>query len=445
MLIGLAQPRVRALLRRLLTSGLDAVDPAVALHRHVKRRGTSLHIDRRHYDLSDFSRIVAVGAGKASGRMAAALEEILGHWLSGGLVVVKHGDTTFTKKVRLIEAGHPVPDQRGQKAAAQLLALVGDLGARDLVFVLLSGGASSLLPAPVPGLTLLDKQRTTQLLLRSGATIHEINTVRKHLSSLKGGRLVAATPATIIALILSDVLGDDPSTIASGPTAPDPTTYHDACAILRRHFIWRKVPKRVRKHLLLGARGEREESPKPGSPLFRRVHNAMIGNNRAAVDAVMREARRAGLHTLLLSTSLIGEAREAARLFAAIGREIKASGQPIKRPACLIAGGELTVTVRGGGQGGRAQEFALAAAQEIAGLHCIYIAAFGTDGTDGPTDAAGAVVNGQTARRAARLGLDVAESLRCNDAYPLLKKLGSLITTGPTGTNVNDLYLLIVL
>lgn len=445
MRIGVKQPRVRALLGRLITSGLQAVDPALALRRHVKRRGAVLYIDRKRYDLRDFSRIVAVGAGKASGRMAAALEEILGHWLSSGLVVVKYGHTTFTKKVGLIEAGHPVPDQTGQKAAGKLLTLVGDLSSRDLVFVLLSGGASSLLPAPAPGLTLSDKQRTTQLLLRSGATIHEINTVRKHLSSLKGGRLVAATSAGIIALILSDVIGDDLGTIASGPTTADPTTYHDACAILRRYHIWQKVPSRVQEHLLLGKRGKRAESPKPGSALFRRVHNEMIGNNRAAVDAVAREARRAGLHPLLLSTSLTGEAREAARLFAAIGREIMNAGRPLKRPACVLAGGELTVTVQGGGQGGRAQEFALAAAQEIAGFHNIYVAAFGTDGTDGPTDAAGAVVDGQTVIRAARLGLNAADALRCNDAYPLLKKLGNLIITGPTGTNVNDLYMLIVL
>jgi glycerate-2-kinase len=389
--------------------------------------------------------VVVVGAGKAAVPMAVALEELLGPQLDSGLVVVKYGHGAGTTRIGLVEAGHPVPDRAGQQAAARLLTFVRGLSSRDLLFVLLSGGASSLLPAPAPGLRLADKQRATRLLLRSGATIQELNTVRKHLSTMKGGRLAAATPARIVTLILSDVIGDDLGSIGSGPTAPDPTTYAQACAILRRRGVWNSLSRRVQIHLLLGARGMRTESPKPASGLFRRVQNQIVGNNRAAVDALADAAARSGIRPLVLSTSMIGEAREAARLFGAIAREIVINGRPLSRPACVIAGGELTVTVRGKGLGGRAQEFALAAAQEIAGLSNVWIIAFGTDGTDGPTDAAGAVVDGQTLARAKRRGVNLVEALEQNDAYHCFKKLHGLIVSGPTGTNVNDLYLLLVL
>ena len=325
------------------------------------------------------------------------------------------------------------------------MTLLNQLTADDLIFVLLSGGASSLLPAPAPGVTLADKQRTTTLLLRSGATIHEINAVRKHLSAMKGGRLAAATRARMITLILSDVLGDDLGTIGSGPTAPDETTFVDAIQALRRYRIWKQVPSNVRMHLLKGQRGAYPESPKSGARIFRRVQNQIIGNNQAAVETVSRVAKHDGLHPLILTTSLQGEARQAAKWFGAIAREIVTTGRPIQRPACLIAGGELTVTVRGNGRGGRAQEFALAAARELAGLPNVWIAGFGTDGTDGPTDAAGAIVDGHTLTRAAQLDVDPMDSLDRNDAYHFFKTVGGLIHTGPTGTNVNDLYLLIAL
>ncbi len=445
MRLGVKQPEVRALLGRLLMAGVHAVDPAVAVQRWVKRSGHTLTVGPRRYDLRHYQRLVAVGAGKASAHMAAALEEILGNRLTGGMVVVKYGHACATKTIAVSEAGHPVPDQAGQHAAEQLRTLISELSPKDLLVVLLSGGASSLLPAPVGGLTLTDKQRTTQLLLRSGAVIQEINTVRKHLSALKGGRLAAATQARVVSLILSDVIDDDLGTIASGPTAPDPTTYAEASHILRRHGIWNRVPARVRQYLLQGTRGLYPDSPKPGAQLFRRVQNQIIGNNTAAVEAVAHEARRSGLRPLVLSTSMTGEAREAARLFGGMAREIVATGRPVMRPACVIAGGEFTVVVRGNGKGGRAQEFALAAAPEIAELPNVWVAAFGTDGTDGPTDAAGAVVDGRTVARAVSLGLDPMAAMACNDAYPFFKRIDQLIMSGPTGTNVNDLYLLIVL
>jgi len=445
MQIGVRQPRVRALLARLLEAGLHAVDPAAAVRRHVRRAGIRLHVGRQRHDLREYSRVVAVGAGKASARMGMALEGALGDRLVGGLVVVKYGHTAPTKTIEVVEAAHPVPDQAGRRAAARLLALAGSLTPNDLLFVLLSGGASSLLPAPAPGLSLRDKQQATRLLLRSGATIQEINTVRTHLSAIKGGRLAASTPARVVSLILSDVIGDDLGTIGSGPTAPDPTTYKEACMVLRRYRLWQAVPTRVRSHLLDGRRGMHADTPKPGSRLFRRVQNQLIGNNSQAVEAVARAAKQAGLCPLILSSTLTGEATGAAREFGAIAREIASSGRPVARPACIIAGGELTVTVRGNGTGGRAQEMALAAALEIAGLPNVWIAAFGTDGTDGPTDVAGAVVDGQTVAHAARAGLNIASALRRNDAYPFFKKLDRHITSGPTGTNVNDLYLLIAL
>lgn len=437
-------PRIRRLLPRLLAPALAAVDPAAALRRHVRRRGSLLQVGARRYDLDRYERIVAVGAGKASARMGAALEAVLGARLEGGLLVVKYGHGAATTRLAILEAGHPVPDRAGEAAAARLLALVRSLGPRDLLVVLLSGGASSLLPAPAPGLSLADKQRTSALLLGCGAGIREINAVRKHLSAIKGGRLAAACRATIVTLTLSDVLGDDLAAIGSGPTAPDPTTFAEACAILRRYGLWRRVPASVRRHLSDGLAGRVAETPKPGARLFARVHHQIIGNNRQAVAAAATAARRAGLRPLVLTTTLTGEAREAARLFGALAREVLATGRPVRPPCCVLAGGELTVTLRGHGRGGRAQEFALAAAREIAGLPRLWIAGVGTDGTDGPTDAAGAVADGRTAARASRAGLDPEAALARNDAYTFFTKAGGLLVTGPTGTNVNDLYLLIV-
>lgn len=436
-------PRVRAFLEGLLRAGLEAADPADAVRRTVRRHGPRLQVGTARYDLRRHARIIAVGAGKASGAMAAELEQILGNDLHGGVVVVPYGLRRRMRAIAVLEAGHPLPDQAGRRAAQQVLAVVQTLSRHDLLFVLLSGGASSLLPAPSPPVTLAEKRRTTQLLLRCGATIQETNTVRKHLSSLKGGRLAAATSAHIISLILSDVIGDDFGTIASGPTAPDPTAYADAYAVLRRYGLWEAIPARARGCLAAGMRGARAETPKPGAPVFRRVQNEIVGNNATAVAAVARTATRSRFQPFVLSTSFIGEAREAAKIFGAIAREIVSYGRPVARPACVIAGGELTVTVRGRGLGGRGQEFALAAAIEIANVPAVWIAAIGTDGTDGPTDVAGAVVNGETVTRAKRLGVDLTEALRRNDAYRFFKKVGGHISTGRTGTNVNDLYLLI--
>jgi glycerate 2-kinase len=436
---------IRPLLRKLIVRGLGAVDARRAVCRAISRNGEKLVIGKRRYNLRRYERVVVLGAGKATASMAQAVEQRLGSRLQGGFVVVKHGHVVPTRRIVVAEAGHPVPDRSGQRAAARLCAMASELGRRDLLIVLLSGGASSLLPAPVAGVTLADKQRTTQELLRCGASIREINTVRKHLSRIKGGRLAELTEATVVTVILSDVLGDDLSAIASGPTAPDPTTYQEAVAILKRHRIWRAVPPRVRRHLDRGCRGLASETPKPGSSLFRRVHHSVVGNNDAAVTAVVRAARDAGLCSLVHTPALIGEARDEGQRFGALARQIVREGTPLRRPCCVVAGGETTVTVTGKGTGGRAQEFAAAAALEIAGLAKVWVLAIGTDGTDGPTDAAGAVIDGNTVARAKRFSVDLEGALKCHNVYPALKQLHQLIVTGPTGTNVNDLYLLLAL
>lgn len=445
MQIGVPQPRARVVLARLFRAGLQAVDPYEAVRRQVRIRRGRLTIGSQGYSLQQLNRIVVVGAGKASGRMAQALEAQLGARVETGLVVVKYGHGAPTKKIRIVEAGHPVPDQAGLQAGREIMAMIGVLQPDDLLIVLLSGGASSLLPAPASGISLKDKQETTKLLLRSGARIQEMNAVRKHLSCMKGGQLAAATSARVASVILSDVIGNDLGTIGSGPTAPDPTTFREAKTILERYGVAQKVPASVRRRMEAGLAETVAETPKPGDALFRRVDNVLIGDNQEAVDAAAKAARAQGLRTLVLSTTVTGEAREIAKLFGAMAREIEARGRPIARPCCVIAGGEPTVTIRGQGKGGRAQEFALAAALEIAGLSAVWVAGFATDGTDGPTTVAGAVVDGETVSRAQRGKLNPFRALQDNDAYSFFKKLHGHIVTGPTGTNVNDLYLLLAL
>lgn len=437
--------QARSVIARLIRAGLRATDPAHVLPCKVRRNGHILHVGRRRYDLQAFDRVVAVGAGKAAARMAQALERVLGPRLEGGLVVVKKGHRVPTRRVIVREAGHPIPDRAGLKAAAELRERVEACGPRDLLFVLISGGASSLIPAPVAGVSLADKQTITDRLLRSGAAIQEINIVRKHLSTIKGGRLAESTKARIVTLILSDVIGDDLASIGSGPTAPDPSSFQDAIAVLRRYRLWGTAPDPICEHLGQGRRGIVGETPKPGSARFKRVQYEIIGSNRQALAAIEAAARHAGLRTVLFSTALIGEASRAGEAFASLAHRLAAGKGILRRPCCVVAGGETTVTVTGHGKGGRAQEFAVAAACEIAGLPDMWIAAVGTDGTDGPTDVAGAVVSGETVTQARQKGMSLRRVIAQHDSYPALKALKSHIVTGPTGTNVNDLYLLLAL
>lgn len=436
---------IRGLITTMLRQALAASDAGAALRRAVQKEGNRLIIGRRRYDLHHYQRVVVVGAGKATAPMARAIEALLGRRVHDGVVIVKYGHAIPTTRVAVVEAGHPLPDRAGLSAAHRLLSMISALTGRDLLIVLLSGGASSLMPAPVRGVSLRDKQRITSQLLRCGAGIGEINSVRKHLSNLKGGRLAAATEASILTLILSDVIGDDLSVIASGPTAPDPTTYHDAVDCLKRYRLWSSAPVAVRRHLEQGRRGGFRETPKPGDARFQKVHHEVVGNNQLVLTALMRAAREKGLRTVLHSSRLVGEARKAGAHFGAIARRILANDDPLAPPCCLVAGGETTVTVTGRGRGGRAQEFAVAAAKAVAGLPRVWVAAIGTDGSDGPTDVAGAIVNGDTWQRARSMGIDLDAALQRNDTYTALKRLRCHIRTGPTRTNVNDLYLLFAL
>ncbi len=426
-------------------AALRAADPAAATLRHVVRDGSSLNIGGVTCDLDLFDGVYVVGAGKAGAMMAGAMESILGNRLAGGAVNVKYGHTTPLRRVELIEAGHPIPDAAGVAGTEKIAGLLDRLGEDDLVFCLLSGGGSALMPLPVEGVTLSEKQAVTGRLLQCGATINEINTIRKHISRVKGGQLARlASPARMVSLVLSDVIGDPLDVIASGPTVPDESTYSDCRAILGRYELENELPPSVIRHLDAGMKGTEPETPGPGDPVFDRTQNVMIANNRQALDAARTEAEKRGYNTLVLSSSIDGETREIARVYSAMAREIAQHGDPVRSPACVISGGETTVTLKGEGKGGRNQEFVLAAAAGIEGLERTVVFSAGTDGTDGPTDAAGAVADGQTLARAAEKGLAADVCLDDNDAYHFFEPLGDLVMTGPTHTNVMDMRLLLV-
>jgi len=404
---------------QIFQAALAAADPYAAVLRHLQFDGHTLIAGRRRYKLADFDRIQVIGAGKASAAMARAVERVLGRRISGGLLNVPDGTAARVHRLALLPASHPIPDDRGVEGARRILEIAHAAGPRDLLICLISGGASALLPAPVPGLSLSAKQEITRQLLNAGATIHEFNTVRKHLSLIKGGQLAAAAhPATVITLILSDVVGDRLDVIGSGPTVTDSSTIGDAESVLRKFGV--AIPVGVLR-----------ETPKAIE-----AQNLIVGSNRLAIDAAARKAKDLGYRTLVLSTSIEGETRDIARMHAAIAREI-----PLRRPACILSGGETTVTVRGKGLGGRNQEFVLAAAMELAG---VTVLSAGTDGLDGPTDAAGAIADAHTLARAAKLHLDPRAFLDNNDSYHFFEKVDGLIKTGPTGTNVMDVRILLL-
>lgn len=411
-------------------AALAAADPGEAVARHLRR-----------LDYSRFRHIYVVGAGKAGGSMAAAAERILGRRVTAGLVNVKEEYARKLRRVELHPCGHPVPDARGIEGARRIAELAASAGRDDLVLCLISGGASALLPLPAAPITLDEMQAATELLLASGADIHEFNTIRKHISQIKGGQLARlAAPARVESLLLSDVIGDDPGVIGSGPAAPDTSTFADALAILDKYGLRARVAASLRARLEQGAAGAIAETPKPADSLFTRVRNTVVGSNRLALSAAARRARELGLRPLLLASGVQGETREIARMHAAIAREMADSGRPVRPPACVITGGETTVTLKGGGKGGRNQEFVLAAALQIAGLPNTVVFSAGTDGTDGPTDAAGAIADGATLSR----NPDARSYLDRNDSYHYFEPLGDLIKTGPTHTNVMDVRLILV-
>lgn len=434
-------------------AGLKAVDPAVAIKRHLSMRGEDLMVLSSEGawesctlgPAGSYQRVIVVGAGKASARMCQTLEAFLGDRIDGGLVIVKTGHALPTTRVEVVEAAHPVPDMRGMAAAERLMEIVSGADEKTLLIVLISGGGSALLPLPAEGITLEEKQRVTDILLAAGADIGEMNAVRKHLSAIKGGWLGRrAAPAAVLTLILSDVVGDRLDVIASGPTVPDSSTFSMAEEVLRRHGVLDEVPEAVRTRLARGIRGELDETPKAGDPCFSRTREVLVGTNRAALVACCEAAERLGFKTLLLSSIIEGETRDIARMHAAIGRECRLSGSPLHAPACIVSGGETTVTIRGAGRGGRNQEFALAAALDIDGHEGVAVLSAGTDGTDGPTDATGAIALDDSVVRARSIGLDARRHLDDNDAYPFFDALDDLIITGPTGTNVMDVHLVLV-
>lgn len=436
--------------KAIFLKSISSVDP----YRRLKEY---LHVDRgrliikeegkneKIFNLNEFENIFLLGTGKASSSMAQAIEEILGQRITKGFITTKYGHGLKLRYTEVIEAGHPIPDEKGIYGAQKMRNLLHQSGPKDLILFLVSGGGSALLPLPANGITLEEKQKLTQLLLACGADIKEINTIRKHLSLIKGGWLARwAYPSTLITFILSDVVGDPLDMIASGPTVPDSTTFQEAWEILEKYHLTQTVPLSIRRHLLLGKENKVEETPKSKDKVFEKVFNIIIGSNLLALREAEKEAKKIGFHTLILSSSIGGETQEVARFHGAIAREIVSTEHPVHKPACVLSGGETTVTLRGSGLGGRNQEFCLAGAFEIEGLEKVVLLSGGTDGTDGPTDAAGAISDYTTLRRAKGMGLDPKAYLMNNNSYHFFEKLGDLLMTGPTRTNVMDVRVLLV-
>lgn len=445
----------RGIIRRIMAAALEAVDPEKAVLNSLRREGNTLLIGGEPYDLADIDRVFLIGGGKAGAPMAKAVAAVVGDRLHACIINVKDGytlgkdqaarmDRDSACPVQFVEAGHPTPNQAGVDGARLMADALNGVTERDLVLCVISGGGSALISLPAEGISLADIQALTDLLLRSGATINEMNTVRKHLSAIKGGGLARlAQPARLAALLLSDVVGNPLDVIASGPTVPDTSTFDDAWAVLDKYDLTSRVPAAVRKRLQAGREGQVADTPKPGDPIFERVQTLVVGSNDIAAARAVEKAKQEGLHSLLLTTYLEGEAREVAKVAAALAKEMAVSDRPLARPACLVAGGETTVTISGTGKGGRNQELALAAALALDGWEDVLIATLATDGTDGPTDGAGAIVDGGTVARARAGGLDAADFLRNNDSYHFFQITGELLVTGPTNTNVNDLLFIV--
>jgi len=431
--------------QELFQASIDAVDAKKCVHQFVHLDNDVLHVGEQQYDLTQFSQVLVVGMGKASPQMGLALEEVLGERIGGGIINTKYDHKEDLQYIDIVECGHPVPDEAGVQGTRQILDLLSQADEKTLVLCVISGGGSALTPAPVDGVSLQDKQKTTQLLLACGANIVELNAIRKHLSQIKGGGMArVAFPATVVALMLSDVIGDPMDVIASGPTVPDTSTFQTCMDILAKYELVDQIPESVRTRFEAGVAGDIDDTPKPGDEDLSKVHNLVVGSNGLAVQAAADKAKALGYNTLVLSTRVEGEAREVAYVYAGIAKEIASSGQPLVRPACVIAGGETTVQVRGDGKGGRNQELALSAALQLQGWDDVVLMSGGTDGTDGPTDAAGAIVDGQTISRAQSKNVSALDHLKNNDAYHFFKPLDDLIMTGATGTNVADVAFVLV-
>ncbi|NOQ40938.1 MAG: DUF4147 domain-containing protein [Desulfuromusa sp.] len=426
-------------------AGLRAVAPGAAIKKFCQLDGEILTVAGQNYDLKLFDKIFVLGAGKAGASMAKAIEEIVGDRITEGLITVKYDHLEELKIIKIQEAGHPVPDQNGLDGAQAIYQFAASADDKTLVICLISGGGSALLPLPVTGVSLEDKQETTRTLLACGATIHEINAIRKHLSVIKGGGLARAVyPATLITLILSDVIGDDLDSIASGPCVPDSKTFADCKTIFKKYSITKKIPSSVLSHIESGIAGNVAETPKAGQEFFKKTQNVIVASNFNALLKAKEKADELGYNTLLLSSMLEGETRDVAANHIAIAREIQLHGYPLQPPACLLSGGETTVRIQGTGKGGRSQEFTLAAAIKMAGMENVTVLCAGTDGSDGPTDAAGALADEKTLQRAQAISINPQKYLDNNDSYHFFDKLDDLYKIGPTNTNVMDLRIILV-
>ena len=430
----------------ILDGALKAVDPVEAVLNALSLEGDILSYEGGSVDLSKTKKIIVVGGGKAGGLMAKAVEALLGKRITSGYVNVLKGteDAVRTGRVSLKGAAHPIPDHEGVKGVDRMFDLTNGLTKQDLVITLMSGGGSALMPYPAPGINLEDMRKLTSILLRAGVTINELNAVRKHISGFKGGQFARHVyPARMINLLLSDVIGDPIDTIASGPTSPDESSFMDARGVVVKYGLLDEIPENVLTRLNAGMNGMCPETPKHGDPIFENVSNLVIANNYMAAKAASEAAEGLGYNSLILSTHIEGEARQVGVMFAGIAREEQTRGLPVPRPAAIIIGGETTVTVKGEGKGGRNQEVALGSIRKMSGLSAL-IATLGTDGIDGPTDAAGAIVDGESLTRALELGLNPDVFLDGNDSYSFFKPMNDQIMTGPTGTNVNDLTVILV-
>ncbi len=458
---GIYLERVYQELKEIFWAGVDRVNPLNMVKNHVKLSNERLVVttetDKVELDLNDFDEIVVVGAGKATAKMALAIEEILGDRISRGLISVKKGHTESLNFIKTVEAGHPVPDENSVRAAKEIAKLCVSGGDRTLFINLISGGGSALLCYPFSSTNLSigleEKQKTTQLLLASGASIQEVNCIRKHISNIKGGRLARLMhPAVSLNLILSDVVGDRLDSIASGLTVPDETTYRDAMDILERYGIKDKVPAKVYEIIKAGCDGVISDTPKSGEGIFERVYNVLIGNNVTALLAAKKMAENLGYNTVVLSSRVIGDVRDAASFYLGIALDEAEYELLNKKPSCIIGGGETTVRLKGRGLGGRNQEMSLWFLKGLAEnmtkgedlLKRIYFLSAGTDGNDGPTDAAGAFASLGVLRRAGDLGIGIDEYLVNNDSYHFFERVGALLKTGPTNTNVCDIQVVIV-
>lgn len=435
--------------KKILAAGISSVNAKTAVTRSCTVKNGRLFIGKTGLDLAIYDNIYVIGAGKATAAMAAAMEEILPDRIDGGIISVKYGHTEPLSRIEtpieIIEAGHPVPDDAGLLAAKKIMKLVSAAGKDDLVICLISGGGSALLVLPAEPITLAEKQEVIRQLLACGAAIDEINAIRKHISEIKGGQLARSVwPARLITLMVSDVVGNPMDVIASGPTAPDTSTFSGCLFIMEKYGLTKTFPQSVTNRINAGAAGKIPETPKPGNPVFEKIQNLIIASNFSALKTAKEMAESIGYNTIILSSSIEGDTSQAAGFHAAIAKEIRLSKNPVPPPACILSGGETTVKIKGSGLGGRNQEFALVAAQEIEGHEDTVILSCGTDGTDGPTDAAGAIADGSTIRRASALGLDAGAYLADNDSYHFFEKTGDLVKTGPTGTNVMDLRIILM-